>query len=106
MPDHIGFTMSGFERSKAFYLQAPAPLGIGIEMEVTPEATGGHARHAVFGSDEAAMRGGQHAPARATGGIDNGAPGLRPHSHPGHRYGACVRDPDGHDIEAVRHPPE
>ena len=38
------------------------------------------------------------------GGRDNGAPGLRAHYHPNY-YGAFVLDPDGHNIEAVCHPP-
>jgi catechol 2,3-dioxygenase-like lactoylglutathione lyase family enzyme len=38
----------------------------------------------------------------AAGGIDNGAPGLRPNYHPGY-YGAFVLDPDGYNIEAVCH---
>lgn len=36
------------------------------------------------------------------GGTDNGPPGLRAHYHPDY-YGAFVRDPDGHNIEAVCH---
>ena len=40
--------------------------------------------------------------ALAAGGIDNGAPGLRPHYHENY-YGAFVLDPDGHNIEAVNH---
>ena len=43
--------------------------------------------------------------ALAAGGIDNGAPGLRPHYHENY-YGAFVLDPDGHNIEAVNHLPE
>ena len=34
------------------------------------------------------------------GGRDNGAPGLRPHYHPGY-YGAFVLDFDGYNLEAV-----
>ena len=34
----------------------------------------------------------------------NGRPGLRPHYHKDY-YGAFVRDPDGHNIEAVCHKP-
>jgi catechol 2,3-dioxygenase-like lactoylglutathione lyase family enzyme len=40
--------------------------------------------------------------ALAAGGSDNGQPGLRPHYHANY-YGAFVRDPDGHNIEAVCH---
>ncbi|OLP57475.1 glyoxalase [Rhizobium rhizosphaerae] len=41
-----------------------------------------------------------HAAALATGGTDNGAPGLRPDYGPRY-YAAFVIDPDGHRIEAV-----
>ena len=40
--------------------------------------------------------------AMAAGGIDNGAPGLRPQYHENY-YGAFVYDPDGYNIEAVCH---
>jgi catechol 2,3-dioxygenase-like lactoylglutathione lyase family enzyme len=43
-----------------------------------------------------------HRGAIAAGYTDNGAPGERPHYHPGY-YGAFVLDPDGHNIEAVNH---
>ena len=43
-----------------------------------------------------------HRAALAAGGQDNGAPGLRPHYHPGY-YGAYVIDPDGNNVEAVFH---
>ena len=46
-----------------------------------------------------------HTVALATGGRDNGAPGLRPHYHPDY-YAAFVLDPDGMNIEAVCHKPE
>ena len=37
MIDHIGFSVSDYERAKAFYLKALAPLGYGLVMEVTQE---------------------------------------------------------------------
>jgi catechol 2,3-dioxygenase-like lactoylglutathione lyase family enzyme len=40
--------------------------------------------------------------ALAAGGRDNGAPGERPHYHPGY-YAAYVLDPDGNNVEAVFH---
>ncbi len=43
--------------------------------------------------------------ALSMGGLDNGAPGLRPYYHPDY-YGAFILDPDGHNIEAVCHAPE
>lgn len=128
MIDHLGFSVSDYERAKAFYAKALAPLGYGLIMEVTAEQTG-HAAAAGFGADakpdlwfgaEGAMNKPVHiaiaAKDRATvdafykaaiaaGGRDNGPPGIRPHYHANY-YGAFVLDPDGHNIEAVCHAPE
>ena len=128
MLDHIGFKVADFARSKAFYERALAPLGYGLVMEVTPEMTGTDSRHAGFGADrkpefwigtgdvtrgslhvalvarDRAAVDAFHAAALAAGGTDHGAPGLRPIYHPNY-YGAFVRDPDGHNIEAVCHAP-
>ena len=128
MIDHMGISVSDYERAKAFYADALEPLCYSLVMEVTAEQTG-HAAAAGFGADgkpdfwiggEGAMNKPVHvailAKDRATvdafykaaiaaGGSDNGAPGIRPHYHPNY-YGAFVRDPDGHNIEAVCHAPE
>ena len=128
MLDHVGIPISDFARAKAFYAKALAPLGIGLVMEVTPEQTGngsaagfgsdgnpyfwfgddgapGQHTHVAFVADSRAKVDAFHAAALAAGGLDNGAPGLRPHYHPDY-YGAFVLDPDGHNIEAVCHAPE
>ena len=128
MIDHLGISVSDYERAKAFYAKALAPLGYGLIMEVTAEQTG-HAATGGFGADgkpdlwlgaEGAMNKPVHiaiaAKDRATvdafykaaiaaGGRDNGPPGIRPHYHANY-YGAFVLDPDGHNIEAVCHAPE
>jgi catechol 2,3-dioxygenase-like lactoylglutathione lyase family enzyme len=126
MLDHAGFPVSDYARSKAFYLQALAPLGYALVMEVqqhendAPAAgfgangkpdlwiggEGGLQRPihiAVAAQDRAAVDAFYRA-AIAAGGKDNGAPGLRPHYHPNY-YAAFVLDPDGHNIEAVCHTP-
>jgi catechol 2,3-dioxygenase-like lactoylglutathione lyase family enzyme len=129
MIDHVGFKVSDFDASKAFYERALAPLGYGLVMEVTPEMTGTNSRHAGFGAAGkpafwigtgdttqgslhiALMARSRsavdavHAAALAAGATDHGAPGLRPNYHPNY-YGAFVLDPDGHNIEAVCHSPE
>ncbi len=46
-----------------------------------------------------------HAAALAAGGTDNGGPGLRPKYHPNYS-GAFVFDPDGNNVEVVKHAPE
>jgi catechol 2,3-dioxygenase-like lactoylglutathione lyase family enzyme len=124
MIDHVGFPVSDFVKSKAFYDAALAPLGIKPIMEVTPEMSGGgqfvgygdsrpffwigtgeriaENVHVAFAAPSRAVVEAFHAAALSAGGSDNGAPGLRPHYHPNY-YGAFVRDPDGNNIEAVFH---
>ncbi|WP_210203437.1 VOC family protein [Breoghania corrubedonensis] len=126
MIDHIGFAVSDFARSRAFYQAALKPLGIGAIMEVTAEETGGAAHcgfgvakpefwitsgapftgvlHVAFCAPDRKTVDAFHAAAIEAGGRDNGAPGLRPHYHPDY-YGAFILDPDGHNIEAVCHSP-
>jgi catechol 2,3-dioxygenase-like lactoylglutathione lyase family enzyme len=127
MIDHIGFPVSNYERAKAFYARALAPLGYTLVMEVGPDENatgyaagfgaggkpdfwigeeGGLNRRlhvAILAKDRAAVDAFYHA-ALAAGGKDNGAPGLRQHYHPNY-YGAFVFDPDGHNVEAVCHAP-
>jgi catechol 2,3-dioxygenase-like lactoylglutathione lyase family enzyme len=119
--DHIGFPVSDLTSSRRFYIAALAPLGIGVVVEsVTWIAFGKAGRaqlwlggggtapsgvHVAFAAaDRAAVRA-FYSAAMAAGGIDNGAPGLRPHYHPDY-YGAFVLDPDGHNVEAVCRNPE
>jgi catechol 2,3-dioxygenase-like lactoylglutathione lyase family enzyme len=128
MIDHIGFPVSDYERSKAFYLQALAPLGYSLIMEVSQEPDssnpaagfgaggkpdfwiGGEGAlnkpvHVAILAKDCAAVDAFHKAALAAGGRDNGAPGIRAHYHPDY-YGAFVFDPDGHNIEAVCHSPE
>src|ERR1700752_959936 len=51
MIDHIGFPVSDYERAKAFYLKALAPLGFSLVMEVTQEQQPGDPRAAGFGAN-------------------------------------------------------
>ena len=113
MIDHIGFSVSDYQRAKAFYQTALAPLDYSLIMEVPAEVTG-HAPAAGFGANgkpdfaiiakDRATVDAFYAAAMAAGGRDNGAPGIRAHYHPNY-YGAFVLDPDGHNIEAVCHTP-
>ena len=126
MLDHAGFPVSDYARSKPFYLQALAPLGYALVMEVqqhendAPAAgfgangkpdlwiggEGGLQRpiHIAIAAQDRAAVDAFYRAAIAAGGKDNGAPGLRPHYHPNY-YAAFVLDPDGHNIEAVCHTP-
>ncbi len=122
MIDHVGFPVSDYATSKAFYKRALAPLGYVLVMEVPVNEMGAAAGGFGIGSNPDFWIGGEggvgnpvhvaitakdrgtvdafHKAALAAGGKDNGAPGLRPqygHSY----YAAFVLDPDGHNIEAV-----
>ena len=116
MFDHVGFPVRDLAVSRAFYVAALAPLGIGLVVDRAEWiAFGPHGRaqfwlggqlappggvHLAFAAaDRAAVRAFYEA-ALAAGGTDNGAPGLRPQYHPNY-YGAFVLDPDGHNVEAV-----
>ena len=127
MIDHMGFPVTHFARSKAFYTQALEPLGFRVvkEVNLSDDGEDGYAGfgddrphfwigtgkplagrlHVAFAARNRAEVQAFHAAALAAGGKDNGAPGLRPHYHENY-YGAFVLDPDGHNIEAVNHLPE
>ncbi len=59
-------------------------------------------RHWCFRAASAAQVREFHAAGLRAGGRDAGAPGLRPHYHPGY-YAAFLEDPEGNRIEAVTH---
>lgn len=126
--DHVSIPVSNFEKSKTFYIAALAPLGITIQYEETAETTGTtdfvgfgtedgpafwlgglmtqdrHMTHVAFKAKDRKTVDAFYTAALAAGGIDNGAPGLRPH-YGEHYYGAFIIDPDGVNIEAVCHDP-
>ena len=128
MIDHVGFAVSDYERAKAFYGKALAPLGYVLIMEVEAHQNasgfpatgygvdgkpdfwiGGEGKlekplHVAIVAKDRASVDAFHREALAAGGRDNGAPGLRPQYHPNY-YAAFVLDADGHNIEAVCHTP-
>jgi catechol 2,3-dioxygenase-like lactoylglutathione lyase family enzyme len=120
MIDHTGINVSDYERSRAFYEQALAPLGFTLLMEPRPNI-GGFGRdgkpwfwitdqrqpattnvHLAFTAPDRATVDAFHEAALAAGGTDNGGPGIREIYHPTY-YGAYVFDPDGNNIEACCH---
>jgi catechol 2,3-dioxygenase-like lactoylglutathione lyase family enzyme len=119
MFDHVKFGVSDYAASKAFFLNALAPLGVVQGAEGPPAygvelyATGGNVSLCLFETQEkpahlhlaftAATRAqvdAFHQAALAAGGRCNGPPGLRPNYHPNY-YAAFVIAPDGHNVEAV-----
>lgn len=121
MIDHLGLPATDYERSKAFFLKALAPLGVDVVMEgpygvgiglpgkptlwLHQSAQAVSPLHLAFSAQNRSQVDAFHAAALAAGGQDNGGPGLRPHYHPNY-YGAFVIGPDGHNVEAVCHRPE
>ena len=128
MIDHMGITVADFDRAKAFYDAAFAPLGASLLYMVPTEYTGGvkvggygrerpvywlhegtppagYHQHIAFTANSRAEVDAFYKAAIAAGGRDNGPPGLRPHYHPNY-YGAFVFDLDGTNIEAVCHSAE
>ncbi len=122
MLDHVGFAVGDYDRSKAFYGNALAPLGLQLLIEPVGEAAGFGADgkpsfwieargrpvkgrlHIAFGVDRREQVDAFYRAAIEAGGTDNGAPGVRAIYHPNY-YGAYVLDPDGNNIEAVCHSP-
>lgn len=121
MFDHIGFGVSDYEASKAFFLKALQPLGVSVVME-GPFGIGlGQNNqpslwmhqstqtlaplHLAFAATNRKQVDEFYRAALQAGGKDKGAPGIRPHYHANY-YGAFVIGPDGHNVEAVCHRPE
>jgi catechol 2,3-dioxygenase-like lactoylglutathione lyase family enzyme len=124
MFDHVKFGVSDYAASKAFFLEALAPLGVVVVSEGSPaygvELSPADGKvslclcqtaekpahlHLAFLASTRRQVDAFHRAALKAGGKDNGAPGLRPHYHANY-YAAFVIGPDGHNLEAVCHDPE
>ena len=119
MFDHVTINVDDLAASRAFYEKALAPLGYSVLMEFDDRcAFGGEKRpqfwlaergvpattgvHLAFPAASHEAVDAFHRAALEAGGIDNGAPGLRPHYHASY-YGAFVFDQHGNNVEAVDH---
>jgi catechol 2,3-dioxygenase-like lactoylglutathione lyase family enzyme len=117
---HVSVGTNNVERSKRFYdavlpivgifpmAEDEGGLGYGsgtfhfsvqVPIDGKP-ATVGNGTHIAFAVEDRSMVNRFYAAALKHGGSDDGAPGLRP-NYDANYYGAFVRDPDGHKIEAV-----
>ncbi|MBM3555656.1 MAG: VOC family protein [Alphaproteobacteria bacterium] len=119
MFDHVSIGVGDIKRSRRFYDQALAPLGIkrlsdgdtslGYGRDRVALWIGASARpvpadtesglHFCFGAAKPAEVDAFHKAALAAGGKDNGKPGLRKDYGEGY-YAAFVVDPDGYRLEA------
>lgn len=121
MIDHVSVHVSDFEKSKAFYSGALAPLGYQLISEFAQWSVAGFgangkpdfwinaqgadkANHVAFAAQNKAEVDAFYEAGITAGGSDNGKPGYRKEYTPGY-YGAFVHDPDGHNIEVVFHDP-
>ena len=119
--DHLGIVISDYARSKDFYTQCLAPLGILLIVEdegwagfgsagkpdfwFGPDGAAHKPMHIAFIAEDRASVDRFYQAGISAGGKGNGAPGLRTLYHPQY-YGAFLIDPDGHNIEAVCHKAE
>lgn len=126
MIDHIVIHVSDLAASRAFYTAALAPLGMRVRKELDDDGVLFGGVEPIAGEDpdgefcllraevpkvppHFAFRARTHEQvdafyqaALSAGGVDNGAPGIRPQYHRNY-YAAFVRDRDGYNIEAVCH---
>ena len=119
--DHIQLVVRDLSASQAFYTAVLASLEVPMggsgdgyfwadELFVSSRdseaaqgvLTGRH--HLAFQARNRAMVDSFYKAALASGGKDNGKPGIRAHYHADY-YGAFVFDPDGNNVEAVYHGP-
>jgi catechol 2,3-dioxygenase-like lactoylglutathione lyase family enzyme len=116
MFDHIGLSVRDLGKTRDFYTEALAPLGLRLQYDQDDVAAfgppgkwalwfygkgdGPTGVHIALKAATRAQVDAFYAAAIAAGGKDNGPPGLRPHYTPTY-YGAFVFDPDGHNLEAV-----
>jgi catechol 2,3-dioxygenase-like lactoylglutathione lyase family enzyme len=119
--DHVGIQVSDQARSRLYYTQALAPLGLTYLRDVdgwngfgaagVPDfwigVTDGAPKptHAAFRAATRAQVRAYHAAALAAGGTSRSEPMLFTKYHADF-YAAMVYDPDGHNIEVVCHLPD
>jgi catechol 2,3-dioxygenase-like lactoylglutathione lyase family enzyme len=127
---HVHVGVSDFDRAFAFYSGVMDRLGFVLKFSKPEESWAGWMEVGVarplfligrpFNGEAAHPGNGQmvallapnrngvdqcHAWAIGDGGVDEGAPALRPHYHPDF-YGAYFRDPDGNKICVCCHSPD
>jgi catechol 2,3-dioxygenase-like lactoylglutathione lyase family enzyme len=124
MIDHIGLQVQDVGKSLAFYLRTFAPIGMHEAMRfpvgdtfvaglagpgsapdfwlVPPGGPETRELHVAFRAPDRAAVDAVHEAAVAAGVEVLHAPREWPEYHPGY-YGVFLRDPDGHNVEAVHH---
>jgi catechol 2,3-dioxygenase-like lactoylglutathione lyase family enzyme len=115
--DHLWIRVADLAAAKRFYetiapyaglrLRADMPhlawfTGAGGSFTLVADDAPTEHVHMAFPAPDGATVDAFHRTATEAGYRDNGAPGERPHHHPGY-YGAFVLDPDGNNAEVVHH---
>lgn len=124
MLDHVGIQVADVDASARFYLEVFAAIGVREVMRFpaddrlyvglggpdgkpdfwlgTPDGAETRELHLAFVAPDRVAVDAVHAAALARGAEVLHAPRLWPEYHPGY-YGVFLRDPDGHNVEAVHH---
>jgi catechol 2,3-dioxygenase-like lactoylglutathione lyase family enzyme len=125
--DHVSITVQDLDRARPFYDAIMAALGADKVRDSSDRLGYGtrcragddaHTYLSIYASAAAANNDPRrhwcfkaatrdhvarfHAAGIANGGLDDGAPGLRPHYHASY-FGAFLLDPEGNRVEAVCH---
>lgn len=118
MLHHISINVSDYEKGKAFYGKALAPLGYSLISDFGEWSVAGFGEpgkpdtwvagkgqvtqttHAAYAAKSKMEVDAFYDSALAAGGTDNGKPGYRKEYSAGY-YAAFVHDPDGNNIEAL-----
>lgn len=116
--DHVHLRARDLETTRRFYRAVMGVLGMPVQNESADhisfdelwidalkgeQGSATHVHLAFQAADRDAVEK-FHAAGLKAGGRDHGAPGERPHYHPGY-YAAFLIDPDGNNVEAVYHGP-
>jgi catechol 2,3-dioxygenase-like lactoylglutathione lyase family enzyme len=117
---HVSLGTNNLDRAAVFYDRVLAPLGIRrieafpgaigygrrfpefwiqVPVDGRPAAVGNGTHVGFFAADRAGVEA-FHAAGLAAGGTCEGPPGKRPHDGDSY-FGAFLRDPDGHKVEAM-----
>lgn len=114
--DHVSIPVRRYRQARKLYERALGAIGMTVNMDVGDACGMGANGEKIFwlvrdrrasGGEHCALRVARrelvnafHAAALEAGGVDNGAPGLRPDYGPNY-YAAFVKDSEGNNVEVV-----